>query len=359
MPEWLDAGFLYRINYGPAKEEDVDLAKKTLRPFLAKKILHPFLAENTLDPLPIDRQRITLLDRRIAAYLHRSLFAGSTSKQLFSTDWTYAMNADEDNLKNGRLTPFDYPSSNDEINPLLWCEVLTVACVWSRTYASAILGTESRPPMAAVACDIIALVNYLKSITGPESIFTHLERFPSFKNLHSVLSAKVDLKIASRGFFLDLFRIAIARRITREGLDKNIHTARDISRMVLQERRMYPGVDSLGLGKSRVSRSTLDSLYGALEDMRASYICSGPFKLALTESAMEHLTLSSDGKIRLFWEGRNKTSGTPGHTSFLRYKAHTLGEFHPINLPANCQKIRSDHYLRRTHSVVFPSFHSG
>ena len=79
VPEWLDADFLYRINYAPATLEEVARAQSTLRP----------LPEGT------ERQRITLLDRHIATFLHRSMFSESAKKQLFLTDWTEVMEREE------------------------------------------------------------------------------------------------------------------------------------------------------------------------------------------------------------------------------------------------------------------------
>jgi hypothetical protein len=70
--EWLDAEYLYKINYGPASSNDVRIAYKALK---------------AADDLP-KRNRITLLDRKIAQKLCESVFPLEREKLAFCIDWT-------------------------------------------------------------------------------------------------------------------------------------------------------------------------------------------------------------------------------------------------------------------------------
>lgn len=68
IPHWLDADFLYRINYGPATIQDANVAQKYL------------VAHNGM------RERLTLLDRQVADSLHQALFSSNlASGRGFST----------------------------------------------------------------------------------------------------------------------------------------------------------------------------------------------------------------------------------------------------------------------------------
>lgn len=76
---------------------------------------------------------------------------------------------------------------------------------------------------------------------------------------------------------------------------------------------------------------TVNGLWGTLEEMKAYFINSGPYKIELSTTPEEHLTLSSTGKLRVFWEGPNfwPERGAkplyPGHATFKKYKTLTLG----------------------------------
>jgi hypothetical protein len=187
--------------------------------------------------------------------------------------------------------------------------------------------------MAAVACDIVEMVQHLELPRQPRPILNCLQEVFFERSLRSIPDyrrmAAADWDLASGGFFLDLFRIAIARPPNGEGWDKKRQVMKEtsISHWMMLERTRYPGGDVLRLGRLPVHQTVLQGLYGSLENMKASFICSGPFKLALTTYPSEHLTLSNNGKIRLFWEGRSQVSALPGAKSFLRYKKHTLGGF--------------------------------
>jgi hypothetical protein len=318
IPPWLDAEFLYRINYGPAFERDVIIAQQSLHMAFTQ---------------PNERQRLTLLDRETACELHRALFKYSTRKRLFCIDWNNHEEATAGDLEGDhrRRTPFDYPHDIDEVEPLMWCEEFTVKYVWTERYPSELLGS-SRPPMVAVAKEMINMVNVFETLasyhpTGMPSmpLSTYLRDNATDLCRETVVSA--DIVFANQGYLHDLYRIVIARRPPEDDWNAALDESEISARNIIAASTTFPGSDSLRLGRLPVDPNALQGLYGSLDDMNARFICSGPFKLELTEYPSRHLTLSSDGKIMLYLEKEFKGPGFPGSTTLMRYKAHTLGSY--------------------------------
>jgi len=270
------------------------------------------------------RSSVTLLDREMAKLLHKAIFSKSHSV-LFKTDWTEHDIDVHDIRRKVPWTPFDYPSSG-EMEPLLSFEEYVVITMWSRSYSTSILGTH-RPPMAAVARDIISLVTYLSTAQVQLRLTDHLAMFNTL--LFSILPP-VDTEWASRGIFADLFTIAIAYGRSEFGRD-DLQNPKTPYKASYLELITFPGPDALRLGKPPVDREELKALWGTLEDMRAYYINSGPYKLQLSTIRSHHLTLSSQGTVRIFWEGTEfwAEGGPeqlyPGHRTFVKYKNLTLG----------------------------------
>jgi hypothetical protein len=126
-----------------------------------------------------------------------------------------------------------------------------------------------------------------------------------------------------------MFRIVIARRYSQDGWDalreSRVNSQPSFTpRRLLLEFTTFPGSDSINLGQFPMKRTEMEALYGSLEDMRAGFISSGPYKLVLTNNPANHLTLSSNREIRLFCEAPDRRSVVPGR-SFRWYKTHTLG----------------------------------
>jgi hypothetical protein len=144
-PAWLDARFLYRINFGPGTIADRDLARKACDP----------ATRGT------PRRSITLLDRDMAQLLHRAIFSNSRVKPVNWNDTEAATDASRAGQQ-GSCMPFDYPLS-DEMDALIAFEDYMVSTVWSTRYSTMLL-KGTRPPMTAVARDIITLVNSLKGL---------------------------------------------------------------------------------------------------------------------------------------------------------------------------------------------------
>jgi hypothetical protein len=312
-PEWLDPEFLYRINYGPATAKDVQ---------------ESFALLGSTDTC---RESITLLDRRIADSLHKALF-GLSSKPLFKVDTNSS-----DVQFQGNQTPYDYPQWNDEAFPLMWCEEFTVQCIWALAYSSEVLGKSARPSMVAVALDMIDMVTYLNGLETPRRRTDCLQSFftsHQWRSIPEETRGNIDTNWASEGYLHDLFRIVIAWRYSQDGWDAlrepPVNELSFTPRRLLLEFTSFPGSGSLNLGKSPMERSAMEQLYGSLEDMKASFISSGPYKLAITANPANHLTLNNRREIRLFCETIDERGGVPGR-SFRRYKTHTLGEL--LSLP--------------------------
>jgi hypothetical protein len=77
----------------------------------------------------------------------------------------------------------------------------------------------------------------------------------------------------------------------------------------------------------------MTQVWGTLEEMKAYFINSGPYQIELSTFPSEHLTLSSLGKLRMFWEGpkfweAGEKPLYPGHHTFMKYKFLTLGRYY-------------------------------
>ena len=320
VPDWLNADVLYRINYGPATKGDVMIAQSILK-------ITPSLTDC--------RRRVTLLDRAIACELHNALFKYSTRKKLFCIDWNEDEAADIPDLEGDnsrRLTPFDYPLDIDEVEPLIWCEDFTVKFIWGKRYPSKLLG-ESPPPMVAVAMEMINMVNVFESLSNNHpkglpcmSLGTYLRDNAADLGRETVVS-EPEVVHAHPEYLHDLYRIVIARRPPEENGPVTLEGNDTSARSIIASTTTFPGSDSLRLGRLPVDPNAIQGLYGSLDDMNARFICSGPYKIKLTEIASRHLTLSSDGFILLYLEKEFKPPGYPGSTTLMRYRAHTLGSY--------------------------------
>lgn len=331
LPNWLNCDYLFNINYGPASREDTLLASQ--------------LKTHRINDRS-ERARITLLDRRIADKLHFALFNYSAARPPFATDFKdgkpipdLEMNPSAKNTNVHRVTPFDYDSLNDENSLLTRLEDFVVRCVWCSGYSSTILGLDARPPMAAVAMDVIDMVNYLKTFTEtPCSVATCLLEF--LRDYPRSLQHKFPVNHDSvvRSYLADLFRIVIA-------LDFDLEKALGWDHIEANRRETFADYqDFRFLSASWADRKQFPSelysydqsiehptpglhTYYSLELLDAETIHNGPFQITFTDKLREHLTLTHDNKIRLFWEGRNNTMKRyrfPGE-SFSIYKGHTLG----------------------------------
>src|SRR5271169_3340535 len=112
VPPWLDADFLYRINYGPASPSDAAIAWEGIKGTVGGWT----------------QQRITLLDRRIVYKLFEALFNTSVKPPILRSDWNEEEEAEEEEdadqicSSEGLLSPFDYRYFNSETLPYFWCE---------------------------------------------------------------------------------------------------------------------------------------------------------------------------------------------------------------------------------------------
>src|SRR5271170_32962 len=143
IPNWLNAEYLYRINYGPATAEDVAILTSSVL------ILRSFT----------DRMVTILLDRRVSQKLEKALYPNSRSNITPRSDDGVSplLRESHDNAVSSSF----YNRSNPEAGILLDIEKFFCYWFYERKYCSKGLGTTYRAPIAAVVLDMIDLVTYL------------------------------------------------------------------------------------------------------------------------------------------------------------------------------------------------------
>ena len=327
VPQWLNAEFLYRLNFGPATLEHVKQVRDILR---------EAASGDAKDYMPCRRQ-ITLLHRQMAQVLYRSIFSEGLAPT-FLTDWKGEQPVHEPNDQRKRHRgPFDYDAS-PEMDTLIWFEHYVIFTVWSQS-------STGLPPMAAVARDIISLVDDLRqlSLTSPQTVLTVLEKFATSNSQLYLISSsltKNDIKDVpvARNLLTGLLGIAVASgRLEHHDNYGELRFTHPLSRGDLDLIR-FPGPDVVDLGKMPLGKDARQSLHGTLNELTASYINSGPFRIRLTTVAAEHLTLSTSRELRIFWEGeacwnenaRRRGFSRLGDVAFLKYNSLTLRKYDPI-----------------------------
>jgi hypothetical protein len=379
--KWLDGEFIYRINYGPATAQDVLTAREALRD-------HRDLWK---------RGRLTLLDRRIAFDLVNALF--SVQGPSFSCDPAGKVEFIEGHHNEGeypgfgrRLSPFEYNPFTAESEPLRAVEDFCITCVWSKGYSSTTLGSstfdyETRPPMAAVAKDMIAMMNFFLEISEkpetqsqlPRTFEDWFELFLQGTKLYSIDSRSDNLP--TEGFLWDLFTVMIClTRNPRErhGWKKQAKELRisdpHIPVYLLPNPannpakfHQFPGGTALGIERSPVIRLSDTHVSASqesamLDEFDASYIHSGPYRLELTREVGAHLTLNNENKILVYCNPvlsyqkiLHARPAVPGE-EFSSYKTHKLGRSYLCNLPLKTRALGADliaEEIRDTYSLLF------
>jgi len=339
IPTWLDADFLYRINYGPGTREDAVKAWEIL--YLINHGPEP--REDAVPALkPVrpsvlrkrDRVRLTLLDRHVVNKLYRAVFKKGQPPVLYS-DWDTTKDPPTAFPNAQSISPFDYVAHTVDTLIYRWCEEFVVQTVWKSDYSSKIFGAQ-RPPMAAVAFDLILLVKHLSQLPRyPEQPLSRCFRtFLRRRTLHSLsIGPGFDFDWACRGYLWDLYNILVHYKLTQNGLDKYGKTPPDDEAEYINvtwvEQAKFPGGDTLGI-ECAVDHEQVKKIFGSLADMRASFINSGPFELALTTNLSDHLTMKNR-KILLYCDKpsrlRRDRGHIPGAGYYGPYTKQTLGRY--------------------------------
>jgi hypothetical protein len=176
-------------------------------------------------------------------------------------------------------------------------------------------------------------------------LMQRLQQIPYRRGLFSIPRALPntlrDVEMDSKGFLFDLFSLAIAQRPNEEEWDTKQMEPQETNQLMsfihralvdFAESKRYPGPDALNLGQMPYSGFLPPTLQGSLEDMKANLVCSAPFKLISTTDSSEHLTMSTAGEIRLFWEGPCEEPDLPGRKTFMRFKHHSLAKSGPCQM---------------------------
>jgi len=274
--------------------------------------------------------------------LYKAVFKKGTNIPILHCDWDDSKEAKErcTNPSPELTTPFDYLSHTVDTAVYRWCEEFVVQYVWRVDYSSSLFGNNTRPPMAAVAFDMVLLVRYLASLPRyPErSLAKCFAKFLS-RHKHKLQSISIgpnfDYDWACQGYIWDLFNMIILDNLSENGLDKynpGRQTGQDEARYInvsWVKHAKFPGGDIIGV-ESAIDRHHLKALYGSLAEMRASHIHSGPFRLALTPHLSDHLTMK-DRKILIYCDKPSKARRDRGHIPgagyYGPYTRHTLGRY--------------------------------
>jgi len=276
----------------------------------------------------VERTEMTFLDRPLAAKLHKSLYHGEQFSPGFETDWTPGREAEN---STGRVSPFDYDSTTEQTFPMLWAEDFVILSVWEKKYSGSIIGTTIKPPMAAVVLDMIALVDFLKSIKEQRMIIQWLTEFVRNNQLRSSLpDHDIDVDWAGRGYIADLFSIVACLECTSDTGPPPFPAGHDSRQKIKLPPSYYartiPGFGVLIPVQKPVSTAALNPS-NSVEQLSARFIQSGPFKLQVTRELAEHLTLDDRNQLRVFqYWGNSLTPGKGlGYNPSLRiYRNHTL-----------------------------------
>jgi hypothetical protein len=331
VPTWLDADFLFRLNYGTATREDVEEAKVA--------IISSF--SNDLRFQRKKRVRITLLDRVVAGNLYRALFPRAPEKPLFAVDGAI----DNEKRYAERLSPFDYDENDPSVYPLLWIEEFIVNHIWNDNYSGSVLSSDSRPPMNDVVLDMIALLEFSTvwsmehDADKPPKVYDMLRGFAATVRMRSsppgILLDDSQLDWAARGFLADMFNAIICVRYLAR-VDPKCRKRTEPGEILgwdwmekggprrWPEKCGFPGSDCLRIPKPFNDQ---DKAARQLGDLNAEFICSGPFKFTFTTFLAEHLTFNQNHEIRLFFDGGFEEfnfPNFPGHV-LESFEQHALG----------------------------------
>jgi hypothetical protein len=184
--------------------------------------------------------------------------------------------------------------------------------------------------MAAVILDMVDLIDFLKSIEEPKTIIAWLTEFVRNNQLRSVLRDQdIDVDWAARGYIADLFSIVACLECTssgpppfRVGLDFQV--GHQVARYYTTT---IPGHGVLIAPPKPVSTAAASDPRNSVDQLSASFIHSGPFKLKATRMLAEHLTLNDSNRFRVFqyWGNHMTPRESVGDNSSLRvYRNHAL-----------------------------------
>lgn len=324
IPKWLDAELLFRLNYGPSTSGDIGSARKAL----GKRK---------------GRTEVTLLDRAIAAKLHKALYNWPYYRRGFETDWSPDLEHKE---PTPGISPFDYDSSVQTF-PLVWTENFVINNVWGADpYASSIIGKANKPPLAAIVMDMIALVQFLQKIPSnqPKKLVEWNTEFIQSNKLHSTVAyRKSEEDWAARGYIADLFSIVtgVGSTSLQPPVRFSVNIASGIvsgadrrksDRLPWTYQKTLPGSGVLFPTAPPVSSNDQDPS-NSVAELKASFIQDGPFKLKKTRHLDKHFTFTGNNRdeIRLYqyWGTEQITPGEdlPKYPSMRIYQHHTLRRF--------------------------------
>jgi hypothetical protein len=344
----LDADFIFGLNYGPMSAQDIKTMQNKLKQHQLNLYVRTLNIGNTMKELEAfggqdawveQRTEMTFLDRTMGAKLHKSLYNRGRVSPGFETDWSPDREGEEPAARG--VSPFDYDSYNEQTFPMLWAENFVINLVWSKNYSSSIIGSTTKPPMAAVILDMIELIKFLKSIKEPKNIVTWLTEFARTVQLHSYSPDEIiDPAWAGRGYVADLFSIVACLECTSQApppfpAGPDFRQAHKFPPPYYT--RIIPGCGVLIPFSKPVSTAASEPS-NSVDQLRAGFIHSGPFKVKATRKFEKHLTLNDRNELRVFqfW-GNARTPSTKkvlvGNPSLRIYRNHALRRYATTFIP--------------------------
>jgi hypothetical protein len=302
-PPWANVNFVFSINFGTADPIEVES-------FRALKWIYDDPNEFTL------RNMLLFIAPSLAETFYNALFSPSPLARLSDK-------------------PLGFPI---EAQPLLWTFRFATSCIYDWDYSSKVLGTKTRPPLAAVIMDMAELAKYLSSPpTPPEPLSTIFSRFVTERRLKSVdfdntLLGNAELKKGCISYVADLFKIISCCNIgfteksiwnKLDGWNFRLRAAEDGVPKWAKD-ITFPGPQYLVFGGRRWPLKEPEELDTPLDEMDANFICSGPYKLTFASRVEEHLTFNDKREIRLYCGGKR------GLPIFTLLQDHRLRESLPI-----------------------------
>lgn len=315
LPEWLDSAFIHGVNYGPSSGGNYfDILESS-----------NVLCSRT------ERAARTLLDRSLAEKLHDAIFFRSASYRPFLTDWP-PLNERGQFISRNAMSPFDYDSLSLETFPIINAERFYTKCGTTYPHSASVLGAKTRPSMATVVLDMIDLVAYFGSIASdiePQAVSDWLSAFAKSYQLKSISpDDNIDKEWLIRGYLADMFSVVACLNNSPD-----YRTERERDRSWIDQEK-FPGPD-LFVEKPPTALATPSE--GPLDDLDAAFICSGAFTFLVTKNVREHLQLTHNQEILIYWEDPRGPDDddfiyypTPNSWCLYMHRTHKLEKCVPV-----------------------------
>jgi len=260
-PDWLDADFIFNVNYGPLTQRDFRIGFDLPFNF-------PLLDRNLIDEPVLER-------------LYDTLYPGSEFPGPLRQLWLPYPGLNQSNSEYSHRRAM-----------MIRAEMFVVGPVWNVDGHYG-FGAADKPTLVAVILDMTDLVkfftNKLEPSRGP-NVATYIKTF-HLRHGPKLRSSKYQSALGyPQGYLADIF--ATASGLRRVGCRPDPGSCTPFMYASL------PGPDLVFPNHLKFTRASEPS--ADLTDLRASFIQSGPFKLKRTSDFHRHLKLTHDNDLFVF-----------------------------------------------------------